>query len=320
MLSYTINSLETEQQIQFVKDTFTSLLKEKLRLHPVFAPLFVQNTSGLNDDLNGIETSVSFQLKSTGAEYAIVHSLAKWKRKRLHELSIPLHEGIVTNMLAIRADETLSPLHSALVDQWDWEIHITKEDRQLTFLKETVKTLYAQVRATELVTCKQFGHAEPVLPPEIRFIHAEDLLKQYPGLSPKERELQITQQFGAVFLIGIGNVLSDGEPHDGRAPDYDDWTTPTSATHTGLNGDLLVWNPVLENSLELSSMGIRVDRVALLKQLEIRGASSRRNLPFHRSVIEETIPFSIGGGIGQSRLAMFLLRKSSIAEVQQCEY
>lgn len=320
MLSYTINSLETEQQIQFVKDTFTSLLKEKLHLHRVFAPLFVQNATGLNDDLNGTETSVSFQLKSTGRQYAIVHSLAKWKRKRLYELSIPLYEGIVTNMLAIRADETLTPLHSALVDQWDWELHIAKADRHLTFLKETVKIIYTQIHATELLVCQQFGHTEPILPPEITFVHAEDLLYQYPNLSPKERELKIAQKFGAVFLIGIGNVLSNGEPHDGRAPDYDDWTTPTSKNHTGLNGDLLVWNPVLEDSLELSSMGIRVDRSASLKQLEIRGLSSRQNLPFHQSVMEESIPFSIGGGIGQSRLAMFLLRKSAIAEVQQCEY
>ncbi|MBU0764835.1 MAG: aspartate--ammonia ligase [Bacteroidetes bacterium] len=312
----TITALETQRMIQFVKETFLAGLKEELHLHQVFAPLYVRADSGINDDLNGIEKPVSFTIKDTDRECTVVQSLAKWKRLRLAELDVPVHEGIVTNMMALRPDEKISSIHSVLVDQWDWEIHIDNEDRCLRFLQETVRKIYRQIKITELELSCKYGFIEPVLPTEITFVHSEDLPAMYPGKTPGEREDLITKRFGAVFITGIGNALADGKPHDGRAPDYDDWTTPTSEKHTGLNGDIIVWHPVLGRALELSSMGLRVDREALLRQLELTGTTGRKELYFHKALLEDRLPLSIGGGIGQSRLAMFMLRKTNIKEVQ----
>ncbi len=316
----TIDSLETEQQIRFLKEFFLSGLKSALSLHEVFAPLFVKQSTGLNDDLNGIEKPVSFRLRHSGEDYAIVHSLAKWKRQRLQQLSVPAGEGIVTRMLALRPNETLSAIHSVLVDQWDWELRMHPQDRTLDFLKSTAVRIYTQMIATERKMATLFDGITPVLPPQLTFIHTEDLLARYPNATPKEREHLATKEHGAVFLIGIGGMLQDGEPHDGRAPDYDDWTTLTSPKHKGLNGDILVWNPATAQSLELSSMGIRVDATALAHQLDLCGASQRRAFSFHEALLAGRLPQSIGGGIGQSRLAMFLLQKQHIGEVQNCGY
>lgn len=317
-IQHKIADLETEQHIQLVKETFLRGLKEQLKLHQVYAPLYVKTGTGINDDLNGIEIPVTFSRKQVDTSYAIVHSLAKWKRMRLQELNLPLHQGIVTNMIALRPDETLSEIHSVMVDQWDWELHIAEQDRTLNFLKATVSKIYGQLKATECSIAARVGII-PVLPPDITFIHTEDLQRLYPGKTPKEREDIIVAKYGAVFLIGIGGALADGEPHDGRAPDYDDWSTSTIDGYRGLNGDILLWHPVLHRAFEVSSMGIRVDAVALRYQLDTAGAGTRKELPYHRALLQGSLPLSIGGGIGQSRLCMFMLRKSHIAEVQYCD-
>ena len=307
----------TEQGIKMIKDFFQQDLSAELRLQRVTAPLFVLKGLGINDDLNGVERAVTFPVKALGeAKAEVVHSLAKWKRLALAEYKIEEGFGIYTDMNAIRADEELDNLHSLYVDQWDWELVISPSQRTLAFLKDIVERIYAAIRRTEYLTCETYSSIEPFLPEKITFVHSEDLLAAYPGLSPKEREDAVCRRYGAVFLIGIGGKLADGEKHDGRAPDYDDWSTATGDGHAGLNGDILVWYPVLGRSFELSSMGIRVDKTALLRQLDIEGQSARAELYFHRKLLDGTLPQSIGGGIGQSRLCMMLLHKAHIGEIQ----
>ncbi|MBR5627188.1 MAG: aspartate--ammonia ligase, partial [Thermoguttaceae bacterium] len=232
------------------------------------------------------------------------------------EYNMPPGYGLYTDMNAIRADEELDNLHSLYVDQWDWERTMTADQRNLDFLQETVRVIYSSLIETEKLVYRIYPHIKPVLPSEITFIHSEDLQRQYPQLSPPERENKVTEKFGAVFIIGIGGILADGQKHDGRAPDYDDWSTPTQPGYHGLNGDILLWNPVLQRSFEISSMGIRVDKTALLRQLDLAGCPERKELMFHRALLEDRIPLSIGGGIGQSRLCMFFLRCAHIGEVQ----
>lgn len=307
----------TEQGIKLIKDFFQENLSTELRLSRVTAPLFVLKGLGINDDLNGVERPVTFHIKDLAeAEAEVVHSLAKWKRLTLAEYGIEPGYGVYTDMNAIRADEELDNLHSLYVDQWDWEAVITAEQRNLDFLKNVVERIYSAIRRTEYLTCETYPELKPFLPEKIHFIHSEDLLEMYPDLSPKEREDEICRKYGAVFLIGIGGKLSNGEKHDGRAPDYDDWSTPTDDRRAGLNGDILIWYPLLGRSFELSSMGIRVDKEALLRQLALEGKEDRTQLYFHRQLLDGKLPLSIGGGIGQSRLCMLLLHKAHIGEIQ----
>ncbi len=307
----------TEVAIKNIKNFVQSRLFEVMNLRRVTAPLFVLSGTGLNDDLNGVERPVNFDVPALGGRNVeIVQSLAKWKRVKLGEYDVARGYGIYTDMNAIRPDEELDNLHSLYVDQWDWEMVISREDRNLDFLKGVVRKVYSIVRDCEQLVYAQFPHITPVLPGEITFVHAEDLVRLYPGMSAKEREREVTRKYGAVFIIGIGAALSDGEPHDKRAPDYDDWTTPCADGHVGLNGDILVWDEVLDCALELSSMGIRVDEEALKRQLKLCGCEERKTLYYHRSLLEGKLPQSLGGGIGQSRLCMFLLRKAHIGEVQ----
>ncbi|MFK8272889.1 aspartate--ammonia ligase [Capnocytophaga canimorsus] len=308
---------QTELGIQKIKDFFQANLSAELRLRRVTAPLFVLKGTGLNDDLNGIERAVNFPIKDmqeTRAE--VVHSLAKWKRVTLADYQIEQGYGIYTDMNAIRADEELGNLHSLYVDQWDWELVINKEQRNVSFLKSIVRRIYATLLRTEYLVCESFSQIKPILPEEIHFIHAEELLQKYPNLSPKEREAAIAKEYKAVFIMGIGGTLSHGEKHDGRAPDYDDWSTPSEENFKGLNGDIILWNPILELPFEISSMGIRVDKEALLHQLKLEGKEDRLNLYFHKRLMDDSLPLSIGGGIGQSRLCMFLLHKAHIGEIQ----
>jgi aspartate--ammonia ligase len=305
-----------EESISKVKRIFSDELSERLNLIKVEAPLIVEKGTGINDDLNGTERPVSVSIKDlSNKQVEIVHSLAKWKRFKLSQMGVEENRGLYTDMRALRPDEDLSDVHSVYVDQWDWEQVIGKENRTLETLKNTVKEIYDSIRHTEMQVEMYYG-IERILPKEINFIHTEDLIESYPTLTPKERENEITKQYGAVFLIGIGGELIGGEPHDGRAPDYDDWSTPTSTKYKGLNGDILVWNPVLNRAFEISSMGIRVDENTLDKQLTISKQDQRRNLAWHKDLLEGKLPQSIGGGIGQSRLCMFLLRKQHIGEVQ----
>lgn len=307
----------TEVAIAMIKNEFQSRLAEALGLRRVTAPLFVLSGIGLNDDLNGVERAVAFPVKDLGdAKAEVVHSLAKWKRAKLRAYDIAPGFGLYTDMNAIRADEELDNLHSLYVDQWDWEKTIEEKDRNLSFLKQTVEKIYDAIRQTEQIVFKRFPHITPRLPEKITFIHSEELLQEYPDLSPSERENMATKKYGAVFLIGIGAPLSNGEPHDGRAPDYDDWISLNEDGFRGLNGDILVWDNILERSFELSSMGIRVSPESLRLQLEQRGCPERAELKFHSRLLNGDLPFSIGGGIGQSRLAMFLLQKAHVGEVQ----
>jgi aspartate--ammonia ligase len=279
--------------------------------------MVVLSGTGLNDELNGVERPVNFPIKDMQERRAeVVHSLAKWKRLKLKEMSIAPGRGIYTDMNALRPDEELDNIHSIYVDQWDWEKVIRKEDRNLAFLKRTVQRIYEAVKVTENKLFVEFPQIVPELPDEIKFIHSEELVQMYPGLGPKERENAIVEKYGAVFIIGIGGVLSDGKAHDGRASDYDDWSTPNEDGYLGLNGDLLVWNNVLGRAFELSSMGIRVDETALRKQLAIKGEEYKAELLFHRQLLAGELPYTIGGGIGQSRLCMYLLRKAHIGEIQ----
>lgn len=306
-----------EAVIKTIKDTFQRRLGEELCLRRVTAPLFVLSGTGLNDDLNGVERPVSFAVKDMGDRKAeIVHSLAKWKRAKLGAYDISPGFGLYTDMNAIRADEELDNLHSIYVDQWDWEKTITPDDRSLAYLKETVSKIYSVIRELEQMIYKMYPHITPRLPREITFIHSEELLNRWPDLTPREREDKAVREYGAVFVIGIGGELSDGTVHDGRAPDYDDWSTPNEDGYYGLNGDIIVYNSVLDGPLELSSMGIRVSPESLKRQLELRGCESRATLPFHKSLLAGDLPASIGGGIGQSRLCMFLLQKAHVGEVQ----
>jgi aspartate--ammonia ligase len=308
---------QTELGIKKIKDFFQLNLSTGLRLHRVTGPLFVLKGMGINDDLNGIERPVSFPIKDLNdAQAEVVHSLAKWKRLTLADYNIEPGYGIYTDMNAIRADEELDNLHSLYVDQWDWERVIRPEDRTLDFLKMIVRRIYAAMLRTEFLVNEAYPQIRPSLPENIAFIHAEELRRLYPDHTPKEREDLITRKFGAVFIIGIGCPLEDGQPHDLRAPDYDDYSTIAENGLPGLNGDLLVWNEVLDRSVELSSMGIRVDKTALLRQLKESGKEDRLELYFHKRLIEGTLPLSIGGGIGQSRLCMLYLKKAHIGEIQ----
>ncbi len=306
-----------EQAIKMLKAVFQEELSRHLNLRRVTAPLFVLAGTGINDDLNGVERPVSFPIKCMGERKAeVVQSLAKWKRMKLGAYGIPANYGLYTDMNAIRCDEELDSLHSIYVDQWDWEQTITEDDRNLEFLKATVRKIYEAIKHMEQTEYEAYPHIYPILPEEITFIHTEDLQNQYPHLTPREREIESVKKYKAVFIIGIGGLLPDGKIHDGRAPDYDDWTTPTTEGHQGLNGDIIFWHPVIKSAIEISSMGIRVDKEALLNQLKIRGCKERAKLDYHKALLEGAFPLSIGGGIGQSRLCMFFLRAAHIGEVQ----
>ncbi|MFX0061780.1 MAG: aspartate--ammonia ligase [Candidatus Hermodarchaeota archaeon] len=308
---------ETQKAIKQIKDFFQLNLAEKLNLTRVTAPRFVKSGTGINDDLNGVEIPVSFIVEGADMVKAeIVHSLAKWKRMALVDYGFKHGEGLYTDMDAIRAQEELDNLHSVYVDQWDWERIISKDERSLAFLKKIVREIYKVIKITERVMHQAYPQITPILPEEIAFIHSEDLCEMYPDLTPKEREDLVCKNYGAVFLIGIGGQLKDGKPHDGRAPDYDDWSMPTKTHYRGLNGDILVWYPLLETAFEISSMGIRVDMEALERQLKISGDTERKKLLWHKKLLSGELPLTIGGGIGQSRLCMFLLRKVHIGEVQ----
>jgi len=308
---------ETERAIRHVKDFFQTNLAFELNLMRVTSPLFVRAGTGINDDLNGVERPVSFAIKDMGnLEVEIVQSLAKWKRMMLADYGFHHGEGLYADMNAIRPDEQLDNTHSIYVDQWDWERVISPEERTLEYLKCIVRKIYDVVRRTEKYICFEYNAITPLLPEEITFIHSEELEARYPDLSPKARETAACREHGAIFLIGIGGALKNGKPHDNRAPDYDDWSTPTEKGLKGLNGDILVYCPLFECALELSSMGIRVDRKALLRQLEITGDLDRKALYYHSRLLQGELPLSIGGGIGQSRLCMFYLRKAHIGEIQ----
>jgi len=312
-----LDTRQTEQGIKLIKEFFQQNLSTELRLRRVTAPLFVLQGLGINDDLNGVERPVTFPIRDMGEQRAeVVHSLAKWKRLTLAEQHVERGYGIYTDMNAIRADEELDNLHSLYVDQWDWEAVIAREDRTIAFLQDIVRRIYAAIRRTEYLVCETYPQLRPFLPEQIHFIHAEELLQRYPTLSPKEREDAICRELGAVFIIGIGGKLSNGQKHDGRAADYDDWSTLGENGLPGLNGDILIWYPILERSFELSSMGIRVDEESLLRQLAIEQQEERRSLYFHQQLLSGRLPLSIGGGIGQSRLCMVLLHKAHIGEIQ----
>jgi aspartate--ammonia ligase len=306
--------LETQQSIKAIKTIFEQYLTEKLYLMRVSAPKFIRTNTGIQDDLAQTCESVKFNVPSCGFDVEIVHSLAKWKRIALERYGIPIHYGIYTDMDAIRKDEQIDFMHSIYVDQWDWEIHIEQQDRTEKFLKYIVKKIYDAIKQTALDITRLFRNS---LPEKIKFIHTEELETLYPELTQKQRENVIAKKYGAVFLIGIGYPLKDGKPHDIRAFDYDDWSTQNSQFN-GLNGDIIVWNEITQCAFELSSMGIRVDKNALIKQAQIMQQSV--NTDYHDKILKEKIPFSIGGGIGQSRLCMFLLGKKHIGEVQVSEW
>ncbi|MBN1782824.1 aspartate--ammonia ligase [bacterium] len=312
-----LNLRETEEAIKFVKDTFEHRLADALNLMRVSAPLVVLRQSGINDYLNGVEQPAGFIVKEMNERGEVVQSLAKWKRKALADYGFQPGEGLYTDMNAIRPDEDLDNLHSVYVDQWDWERVIDREDRSVSFLKNIVQTIYQTIRSVEKDVCSHYPKLDgSVLPEELFFIHSEELESLYPDLAPGERENRICREKGAVFIIGLGANLKNGKPHDGRASDYDDWTTVSELNRPGLNGDIIVWNPLLDRAFELSSMGIRVDKAALMKQLEIRDEMFKIDLDFHQRLLNDQLPLSIGGGIGQSRLCMYFLRKAHVGEVQ----
>lgn len=307
---------QTERAIRVIKEFFQINLASELNLLRVSAPLFVLADTGINDNLNGIERPISFGIKSmNGRRAEIVQSLAKWKRMALCDYGFAGGEGLYTDMNAIRPDEILDDLHSIYVDQWDWERVMKPDERNLMFLRWIVERIYEVIRRTEQRVAETYPVIRPILPPVITFVHTTELERRFPSLSPREREDRIAEECGAVFIIGIGSALSNGQPHDGRAPDYDDWSTPTELG-PGLNGDIFVWNPVLKRSFELSSMGIRVDQEAMRRQLARAKAEDRADLLFHRRLLAGELPQTIGGGIGQSRLCMFFLRKVHVGEVQ----
>lgn len=308
---------QTEQAIKLIKDFSQMNLASELRLRRVTAPLFVKKGMGINDDLNGVERPVAFPIKELNDQAAeIVQSLAKWKRMALADLGFNNGYGIYTDMNAIRPDEELSNIHSLYVDQWDWESVIKEDERNLAYLKKTVRKIYSVFVRTEFYISENYQGIKPILPDEITFLHAEELAEQYPDLSPTEREAEAGKKHGAIFIIGIGGRMPNGERHDGRAPDYDDWSTPTVNGYHGLNGDIIFWNPVLEQPLEISSMGIRVDAPTMMKQLQIKDQEERKELLWHQMLLNGELPLTIGGGIGQSRLCMFYLRKAHIGEIQ----
>lgn len=302
-----LSIVDTELAIKLVKDTFERVLAENLHLTRVSAPLFVTPESGLNDDLNGVERPVEFDIKSINANVQIVHSLAKWKRQALKRYNFEPGNGLYTDMNAIRRDEDLDNLHSVYVDQWDWEKIITEETRNEEMLKHTVRRIVNALIQTEKVLTDKFSQLKPFICSEVKFITTQELENLYPNLTPKEREDAICKEYKTVFLMKIGGALESGKPHDGRAPDYDDWN---------LNGDILVWYPVLNRAMEISSMGIRVNQESLDYQLKISGCEERRNLPFHKQLLNGELPLTMGGGIGQSRLCMLMLQKAHIGEVQ----
>ncbi|MBR3968082.1 MAG: aspartate--ammonia ligase [Clostridia bacterium] len=301
-----LNILETQGIIRSLRHKFEEHLCDALNLRRVSAPLFVKRGSGLNDDLSGVERPVSFDILQSGEVVEVVHSLAKWKRMALGKYGFSMHTGLYTDMNAIRRDEVCDAIHSLYVDQWDWEKVIDKSDRTIEFLQDTVRRIYSAILLTADFVERRHPELKNYLPREIKFITSQQLLDRYPTLTAKERENAIAKEYGAVFLMQIGDRLSNGEKHDGRAPDYDDWA---------LNGDLLVYNRVLDSALELSSMGIRVDKETLLRQLTAEGKLDRLELPFHKSLVNDELPLTIGGGIGQSRLCMQLLQKAHIGEV-----
>ena len=303
----TLDILQTEIAIKLVKDTFERELADKLHLTRVSAPLFVRTGSGINDDLNGVERPVGFDISDIGANVEIVHSLAKWTRLALKRYGFGPNTGLYTDMNAIRRDEELDNLHSVYVDQWDWEKIITPETRTPETLRHTVRRVMRALKETEDALHRANPELTPMISEQVTFLSAQELLDRYPGLSPKERENAAAKEFGTVFIMGIGGKLSDGKPHDGRAPDYDDWD---------LNGDILVWYPVLNRAVELSSMGIRVNAESLKKQLALAGCPEREKLSYHRMLLDGELPLTIGGGIGQSRLCMVMLHKAHIGEVQ----
>lgn len=312
-----LNEAATEEAVELVKSTFSQKLANKLNLQKVTAPLMLAKGTGVNDDLNGIERPVSVIIKEMeGTKAEVIQSLAKWKRQKLSSMQYKNGMGIYTDMHALRPDETLSSIHSVFVDQWDWEKVISMEDRREEYLRDIVTRIYSAIKETETIVTEKFKMLRAFLPEKIHFVHAEDLMKLHPKLTPKEREDKICSEKGAVFIIGIGGKLSDGLPHDLRAPDYDDWSTETIPGKYGLNGDILVWNPVLQRAFELSSMGIRVNKVALERQLAELKLSDRLSLSWHKLLIEGKLPQTVGGGIGQSRLSMLLTQKAHIGEVQ----
>ena len=307
----------TERAIKFVKDTFERELSGELRLSRVTSPLFVKANSGINDDLNGVERPVRFNvgnMNETGME--IVQSLAKWKRMALADHGFSPDTGLYTDMNAIRPDDDIDNIHSIYVDQWDWERVMSDGERNVDFLKTIVTKIYEAIKRTEFLITEYYPACAQPLPEKITFIHSEEARALYPDLTPVEREKKLAKKYGAIFIIGIGMPMTDGVMHGGRAPDYDDWSTPNSDGFYGLNGDIIVWDSVRNDSLELSSMGIRVSPESLLKQLKIRGCEERAGLYWHRRLLAGEFPHTIGGGIGQSRLCMFLLRKAHIGEVQ----
>ena len=303
-----LNLHDTQIAIKTVKDFFQNLLSQRLNLSRVSAPLFVDPDSGLNDNLNGVERPVTFDIKEqNGREAEVVQSLAKWKRYALKKYGFSYGEGLYTDMNAIRRDEITDNIHSIFVDQWDWEKIIKKDERTIATLMDTVKVVYKCLRKTEKYMAIQYDYIEEILPHDIFFVTTQELADMFPDNTPKEREYYIAKAKGAVCIMKIGDILENGERHDGRAPDYDDWS---------LNADIVVYYPVLDIALELSSMGIRVDKKALLSQLKKAGCEERKDLPFQKAIINEELPYTIGGGIGQSRICMFFLRKAHIGEVQ----
>lgn len=302
-----LDIMETEIAIKLAKDTFERELAAALNLTRVSAPLFVRPETGLNDDLNGVERPVQFDIRDLHSDVQIVHSLAKWKRMALGRYGFPVDSGLYTDMNAIRRDEELDNLHSVYVDQWDWERVISREERNMDTLKDTVRRIMGALRRTQAVLTERFPVLDPYLPEDITFISSQELEDEYPDLTPKDREHTAARKYGAVFITQIGGALRSGKPHDGRAPDYDDWS---------LNGDILIWYPILNRSMEISSMGIRVDEQTLLSQLETADCMKRLSLPFHQMLLNGELPLTIGGGIGQSRLCMVLLEKAHIGEVQ----
>ena len=303
-----LNLHDTQVGIKTVKDFFQNSLSYELDLLRVTAPIFVEPNSGLNDNLNGVERPVSFDIKEIpNSTVEVVHSLAKWKRYALNRYGFKIGTGLYTDMVAIRRDEDADNIHSYYVDQWDWEKIIDKSERNIETLKQTVRSIYEAIKKTEKYMAIQFSYIEEILPKDIFFITSQELLDMYPDLTPKEREYKIAKDKGAVFVMQVGKKLSNGEVHDNRAPDYDDWD---------LNGDIIVYYPVIDIALELSSMGIRVDEISLDNQLKICNVEERKNFEFHKAILDKKLPYTIGGGIGQSRLCMFFLRKAHIGEVQ----
>ncbi|MCR4631521.1 MAG: aspartate--ammonia ligase [Treponema sp.] len=312
-----LSAKQTEHAIVAIKDFFQLALSTELNLTRVTAPLFVGSGRGINDDLNGVERPVSFPVKALNDyRMEIVQSLAKWKRLKVTSLELPPEFGIYTDMNALRPDEDLDPIHSIYVDQWDWEMAIDPKNRTVEYLKSVVRKVYRCIQRAEFYIYDRYPQITPILPKEITFFYADDLQKQYPNLTSKERENKVAKEYGAVFIIGIGGKMGDGTIHDGRAPDYDDWITETENGHHGLNGDILVWNPVHNCALELSSMGVRVSPESLQAQLKERGMEERAKLEFHSKLLKGELTQTLGGGIGQSRLCMFLLRKAHIGETQ----